>query len=196
MKFSHADKDEDGNILAVHVTYDPASRGGNSPDGRKVKGTIHWVSAEKAVDAEVRLYDRLFAAENPSDERGVESFEDHLNPDSLVVLTGCKLEETLEGAKPGETFQFMRNGYFTVDPDTTENHLVFNRTVALKDSWQRPRNKARIVMTEKEAGNITFPALFFARCQMEEKSITGPSQYPTSKMPMTITAKQIAQDTP
>ncbi len=139
VKFSHADKDEDGNILAVHVTYDPASRGGNSPDGRKVKGTIHWVSAEKAVDAEVRLYDRLFAAENPSDERGVESFEDHLNPDSLVVLTGCKLEETLEGAKPGETFQFMRNGYFTVDPDTTENHLVFNRTVALKDSWAKAK---------------------------------------------------------
>lgn len=139
VKFSHADKDEDGNILAVHVTYDPASRGGNSPDGRKVKGTIHWVSAEKAVDAEVRLYDRLFAAENPSDERGVESFEDHLNPDSLVVLTGCKLEETLEGAKPGETFQFMRNGYFTVDPDTTENHLVFNRTVALKDSWAKTK---------------------------------------------------------
>lgn len=139
VKFSHADKDEDGNLLAVHVTYDPASRGGNSPDGRKVKGTIHWVSAEKAVDAEVRLYDRLFAAENPSDERGVESFEDHLNPDSLVVLTGCKLEETLEGAKPGETFQFMRNGYFTVDPDTTENHLVFNRTVALKDSWAKTK---------------------------------------------------------
>lgn len=139
VKFSHADKDEDGNLLAVHVTYDPASRGGNSPDGRKVKGTIHWVSAEKAVDAEVRLYDRLFAAENPSDERGVESFEDHLNPDSLVVLTGCKLEETLEGAKPGETFQFMRNGYFTVDPDTTENHLVFNRTVALKDSWAKAK---------------------------------------------------------
>ena len=139
VKFSHADKDEDGNILAVHVTYDPASRGGNSPDGRKVKGTIHWVSAEKAVDAEVRLYDRLFAAENPSDERGVESFEDHLNPDSLIVLTGCKLEETLEGAKPGETFQFMRNGYFTVDPDTTENHLVFNRTVALKDSWAKTK---------------------------------------------------------
>lgn len=139
VKFSHADKDEDGNLLAVHVTYDPASRGGNSPDGRKVKGTIHWVSAEKAVDAEVRLYDRLFAAENPSDERGVESFEDHLNPDSLIVLTGCKLEETLEGAKPGETFQFMRNGYFTVDPDTTENHLVFNRTVALKDSWAKAK---------------------------------------------------------
>lgn len=139
VKFSHADKDEDGNILAVHVTYDPASRGGNSPDGRKVKGTIHWVSAEKAVDAEVRLYDRLFAVENPSDERGVESFEDNLNSDSLLVLTGCKLEETLEGAKPGETFQFMRNGYFTVDPDTTEDRLVFNRTVALKDSWAKAK---------------------------------------------------------
>ena len=93
VKFSHLDKDAHGNILAVHVTYDPASRGGNSPDGRKVKGTIHWVSAEKAVNAEVRLYDRLFLVENPSDERGVESFRDNLNPASLEVLTGCKLED-------------------------------------------------------------------------------------------------------
>ena len=130
------DTDENGKVTAVHCTYDPASRGGNSPDGRKVKGTLHWVSAKDSVPFEARLYDRLFNAENPSDEsKG--SFKDNLNPDSLVVLSGCRLEGGLRDVKPGDTFQFMRQGYFCVDPDSNEEKTVFNRTVALKDSFAK-----------------------------------------------------------
>lgn len=137
VQFASVDKDESGNITAVHVTYDPQSRGGNSPDGRKVKGTIQWVSADNCVDAEVRLYDRLFNVENPSDETGVEDFQQNVNPQSLVVLQNCKLESSLATAKVGDSFQFMRCGYFTKDPDSTDLHPVFNRTVALKDSWAK-----------------------------------------------------------
>ncbi len=119
------------------MTYDPASYGGESPDGRKVKGTIHWVSCAHAIDATVRLYDRLFNVENPSDEENVGSFTENLNPESLTVLTGCKLEASLKNAEVGQGFQFMRQGYFCLDKDSTEGTLVFNRTVALKDSFKK-----------------------------------------------------------
>ena len=129
------DTDDSGNVTAVHCTYDPESRGGNSPDGRKVKGTLHWVSAKDSVPFEARLYDRLFNAENPSDEsKG--SFKDNLNPDSLVVLDGCRLEGGLRDVKPGDTFQFMRQGYFCVDKSSASDKIIFNRTVQLNSSWK------------------------------------------------------------
>lgn len=131
------DKDENGNITAVHCTYDPESRGGQTPDGRKVKGTIHFVSAAHAIDAEIRLYDRLFNVENPSDETGVNDFTDNLNPDSMIVVKNAKLESNLKSAKVGDKFQFLRTGYFCKDKDSTEKMPVFNRTAALKDSWKK-----------------------------------------------------------
>ena len=131
------EKDENGKVCVIHCTYDPETRGGQSPDGRKVKGTIHWVSAKHAINAAVRLYDRLFNVENPSDESKVGSFLENLNPDSVVTLENCKLEENLKSAKPGDTFQFLRMGYFCADTDSTPEHLIFNRTVALKDSWAK-----------------------------------------------------------
>ena len=137
VRFVSAEKDEAGNVTAVHVEYDPASKGGNAPDGRKVKGTLHWVSAADCVDAEIRLYDRLFNVENPSNEAGVEDFTANLNPDSLQLLTGCKVEPVVAAAKPLDTFQFMRQGYFCVDKESTAQKPVFNRTVALKDSWAK-----------------------------------------------------------
>lgn len=130
--------DETGKVVEIHCTYDPETRGGSSPDGRKVRGTIQWVSADHCVDAEIRLYDRLFRVENPSDESNGE-FHTNLNPDSEVVLTSCKLEDGLRHLEPGDTFQFMRHGYFCLDPDSTEGRLVFNRTVALKDSWEKAK---------------------------------------------------------
>lgn len=129
--------DDDGTILALHCTYDPESRGGDTPDGRKVKGTIHWVSAAHAIDAEVRLYDRLFTVENPSEARTVEEFLSFINPDSVTVLENAKVESTLKNLKPGDKFQFLRLGYFCVDPDSTPDKPVFNRSVALKDSWKK-----------------------------------------------------------
>ena len=133
--------DEAGKVTEIHCTYDPETRGGSAPDGRKVKGTIHWVCAKHAVSAEIRLYDRLFNVENPSDESKVGSFVENLNPDSVVVLEDCKIESNLKNVKPGDTFQFLRLGYFCVDIDSTEEHLVFNRTVALKDSWAKEQGK-------------------------------------------------------
>ncbi len=135
------DKDADGNVTEIHCTYDPESKGGQTPDGRKVRGTIHWVNEADACDCEIRLYDRLFNVENPSDESGNGDFTQNLNPDSVVVLTGCKAESNLKFAKAGDTFQFMRQGYFCVDTDSTDDKLVFNRTVALKDSWGKILNK-------------------------------------------------------
>ncbi len=129
------DTDENGEVTAVHCTYDPESKGGNSPDGRKVKGTLHWVSAKNSIDFEARLYDRLFVNPNPSDE-STGSFKDNLNPDSLTILSGCKLEDGIENLKVGDTFQFMRQGYFCVDTTSTEDKVVFNRTVALNSSWK------------------------------------------------------------
>ncbi|MBQ2912043.1 MAG: glutamine--tRNA ligase/YqeY domain fusion protein [Clostridia bacterium] len=126
---------ENGDIDHLICTYDPETAGGTSPDGRKVKGTIHWVDANNCVDAEVRLYDRLFKNPNPSDG---EVF-DNLNPDSLTVVENAKVEKYLHGHAPLDTFQFLRHGYFTVDKDSTEEKMVFNRTVTLKDSWAKQK---------------------------------------------------------
>lgn len=130
-------KDANGNITEIHCTYDPASRGGNSPDGRKVKGTIHWVSANHAVDAEVRLFDRLFAVEAPEECEEGKTFLDNLNPNSLQVLQNCKMEPALANVKILDKMQFERVGYFCVDKDSTPEHLVFNRACTLKDSWAK-----------------------------------------------------------
>ena len=135
IKYASHETDANGNITAVHCTYDPETFGGEAPDGRKVKGTIHWISAADSVVGEVRLYDRLFNVENPSDEEGVSSFADNLNPDSLKVLTDCRLPKSIVSAKDITTYQFMRQGYFCMDRDSTEDKPVFNRTVALKDSF-------------------------------------------------------------
>ena len=136
-------KDEaTGEITELRCTYDPETYGGTSSDGRKVRGTSHWVSAEHAVDAEVRIYDHLFSKEDPDDVEDGGDFKDNLNPESLVVLKSCKLEQGMDKAKPGERFQFLRQGYFCVDPDSTPEALVFNRTVALRDTWAR-MDKAR-----------------------------------------------------
>ena len=133
-------KDDDGNIVELRCTYDPETRGGqNPPDGRKVKATIHWVSAKHAVDAEVRVYDRLFANESPDSGEG--NFLDHLNQDSLAVLKNAKLEPNLAGLESGTTVQFERLGYFCVDSDSEEDKLVFNRTVPLRDSWAKAQKK-------------------------------------------------------
>ncbi len=137
IKCESVEKDEQGNILALHCSYDPQTRSGTAPADRKVKGTIHWVSADHAIDAEVRIYDRLLLTESPGSGKGNE-FLDSLNPHSLKTLTQCKLEPSLATAKPGEAFQFERQGYFCVDTaDSSEKHLVFNRTVALRDSWAK-----------------------------------------------------------
>ncbi len=125
---------ETGEVVELHCTYDPATRGGTTPDGRKVRGTLHWVSAAHAIDAEVRLYDHLFAQ---TDLEEGEDFTANLNPDSLQVLTGCKLEPGLADAAPGSHYQFLRLGYFCVDPDSSADHLVFNRTVSLRDTWAK-----------------------------------------------------------
>ncbi|HNY83666.1 MAG TPA: glutamine--tRNA ligase/YqeY domain fusion protein [Anaerolineaceae bacterium] len=132
------EKDEEGNVVAVHCTYDPETRGGNALDGRKVKGTIHWVSAEHAIDAEARLYDHLFKDDFPEDLPEGEVFTDHVSPDSLEVLKGIKLEPSLKEAKPGQFYQFVRNGYFTADSvDSSEEKLIFNRTISLVDTWAK-----------------------------------------------------------
>lgn len=125
-----------GIIEEVYCTYDPATRSGEHSSGKKVKGTLHWVSARHSIDAEVRLYDRLFNHEDPSGQKDTD-YREFLNPDSLKVLTGCKLEPSLGSAKPSDKFQFQRLGYFCVDPDSTASGLVFNRTVSLKDTWAK-----------------------------------------------------------
>jgi glutaminyl-tRNA synthetase len=130
-----------GEILELRCTYDPLTRGGNAPDGRKVKSTIHWVSARHAVNAEVRLYDHLFAIANVADIPEGDDWKNHLNPKSLVVVPAAKLERSLATAKPGERCQFERLGYFCVDKDSTEQQLVFNRTVTLKDEWTKLQKK-------------------------------------------------------
>ncbi|WP_372934561.1 glutamine--tRNA ligase/YqeY domain fusion protein [Mariniphaga sediminis] len=129
-------KNENGEITELHCTYDPASKGGNSPDGRKVKATLHWVSATHAVKAEVRLYDRLFNDEDPAGHKDVD-FKDFLNPDSLKVLPECFIEPFVKNAQPLDHFQFERLGYFNLDYDSTVNKHVFNRTVPLRDSWAK-----------------------------------------------------------
>ncbi len=134
------DKDENGNIIAVHCTYDPESKGGTTPDGRKVKGTSHWVSAEHVLEAEVRQYDKLFKAECPGAATG--NYLDDLNPESLVVIPKAYIELEAKNAKVGDYLQFIRNGYYCVDSkDSKEDHMVFNRTVTLKDSWSKMKAK-------------------------------------------------------
>jgi glutaminyl-tRNA synthetase len=134
-------KDAGGEIVEVHCTYDPATRGGDSPDGRRVKATLHWVSAAHAVGAEVRLYDRLFSAEDPERVPAGKTFVDNLNPHSLEVLSDCRVEPGLASAVPGLRVQFERLGYFCVDPDSRPGALVFNRTVSLRDTWARIEQK-------------------------------------------------------
>jgi glutaminyl-tRNA synthetase len=133
----NAVKNAAGEVVEVHCTYDPQSRGGGTPDNRKVKGTLHWVSAAHAVNAEVRLYDRLFIKENPDEVEEGKDFKDYLNPASFKVLKDCKVEHSLLSAKPGDRFQFLRHGYFCVDKDSTPATPVFNKTVALKDTWAK-----------------------------------------------------------
>jgi glutaminyl-tRNA synthetase len=134
-------KNEQGEVVEVHCTYDPATRGGNAPDGRKVKATIHWVSAAHAIDAEVRVYDNLFSKENPNDVPEGQDFTANLNPNSLEIIRKAKLEPSLAGAAPGTRYQFERLGYFCVDPDSKPGALVFNRTLALKDTWAKIEKK-------------------------------------------------------
>ncbi len=130
-------KDGNGQIVELRCTYDPATRGGDSPDGRKVKSTLHWVSASHALESEVRLYDHLFSKENPDDVAEGEDFKSNLNPNSLQILTSCHVEPSLTLAKPGQRYQFERLGYFCVDPDSSERKLVFNRTATLRDPWAK-----------------------------------------------------------
>jgi len=130
-------KDAGGKIIELHCTYDPETISGSAPDGRKVKATIHWVSAEHSLEAEVRLYEHLFSAEDPNDVKKGETFTKHLNPNSLEVLESCRVEPSLAGAEAGYRCQFERLGYFCVDPDSTDGKLVFNRTVTLRDTWAK-----------------------------------------------------------
>lgn len=141
IKCTSYETDENGKVTIIRCTYDPQSKGGNAPDGRKIKGTLHWVSAKHAIDAQVNLYDRLFTVPNPSDESDGKDLLDYINKDSLVVLNNCKLEPYLKDAKLGESFQFLRLGYFCLDKDSTEDKLIFNRTVSLKDSWAKISSK-------------------------------------------------------
>jgi len=139
VKCTGCKKDEQGNVTEVYAEYDPQTKSGMPESNRKVKGTIHWVSVPHSTDAEVRLYDRLFMVEDPSAEKE-KDFKELLNPESLIVKQGCKVEEYLKAAQPLDRFQFQRIGYFNVDSDSTDGRLVFNRTVALKDSWKKQSN--------------------------------------------------------
>ena len=136
-------KDENGEVVELHCTYDPATRGGDAPDGRKVKSTLHWVSADHALDAEVRLYDHLFTKENPEMGAEGEDFKSNLNPNSLEILASCRIEPSLANAKPLSRYQFERLGYFCVDPDSSDGILVFNRTVSLRDTWAKIQKRQK-----------------------------------------------------
>jgi glutaminyl-tRNA synthetase len=130
-------KNDQGKIVELRCTYDPQTRGGDAPDGRKVKATLHWVCAQRAVDAEVRLYDRLFTVENPLSGKRKEDFAKHINPHSVEILTSCKMEPSLAAAEPGQFYQFERLGYFCPDEDSGREHLIFNRSVSLRDQWAK-----------------------------------------------------------
>lgn len=134
-------KSPSGEIEEIHCTYDPATRGGWSDDGRKVKGTIHWVSVKTALEARVNEYDHLFTRENPDDLKEGEDYRDLLNPESLKVIDKCYIEPFVENAEPGNRFQFDRMGYFCVDKNSQRGNLVFNRIVSLKDSWKKQAGK-------------------------------------------------------
>ncbi|HKV93528.1 MAG TPA: glutamine--tRNA ligase, partial [Candidatus Angelobacter sp.] len=135
-------KNDRGEVVEVHATYDPATRGGNAPDGRKVKSTIHWVSAAHAINAEIRVYDNLFSNPDPNDVPEGQDFTANLNPNSLEVVKDAKLEPSLKDAAAGARYQFERLGYFCVDLDSKSGALVFNRTVALKDTWAKVEKRA------------------------------------------------------
>ncbi|MBR1774526.1 MAG: glutamine--tRNA ligase/YqeY domain fusion protein [Bacteroidales bacterium] len=139
VKCTGCEKDEQGNVTVVHCEYDPLTRGGDTPDGRKIKGTIHWVDANNCIDAKVNVFDRLFNTEKPDEVEEGKTFLDNLNPNSLTVLEGCKLERSLQNVKPLDKFQFERLGYFSVDYDSTPENLIFNRTTTLKDSWAKQK---------------------------------------------------------
>ena len=137
-------KDEKGEIVELRCTYDPATRGGGAPDGRKVQATLHWVSAPHALEAEIRLYEKLFLVPNPADDKEGADFKALISPDSLEVAPVAYIEPSMAGAPAGSRSQFERLGYFTVDPDSTDNKLVFNRTVTLKDTWARVKKSEGI----------------------------------------------------
>jgi glutaminyl-tRNA synthetase len=137
---NEAIKDENGNVTELHCTYDPETRGGNAPDGRKVKGTIHWVAKKTAIETEVRIYDRLFSVEDPANVPDDGDFKDNINKESLTIITAF-VEPEIMNAKSGEHYQFERLGYFCIDPDTTNEKVVVNRTVPLRDSWSKSSNK-------------------------------------------------------
>ncbi len=135
-------KNDAGEVVEIHATYDPATRGGDAPDGRRVQGTIHWVSAGHALDCELRLYDRLFTAPNPDAVPEGQDFVAALNPSSLVTVSGAKIEPSVVTDPPGTRYQFERTGYFISDPvDSRPGRLVYNRTVALRDSWAKVKDK-------------------------------------------------------
>jgi glutaminyl-tRNA synthetase len=133
-------KNADGKVVELHCTYDSKTKGGWSDDGRRVKGTLHWVSIPHAIDAEIRQYEHLFNVENPNKSKDGESFTDNLNPNSLKIVKGCKLEPSLKNAKIGDHFQFLRNGYYCMDKNATPNNIIFNRTATLRDTWGK-KNK-------------------------------------------------------
>jgi glutaminyl-tRNA synthetase len=132
-----------GEVVELRCTYDPATRGGSSPDGRKVQGTLHWVSAAHAIEAEARLYEHLLSVGDPSEQGEDADFRSFVNASSLKVVSDCRLEPSLKGARPGSRYQFERLGYFSVDPDSAPDKLVFNRTVTLRDTWAKIEKKAR-----------------------------------------------------
>ena len=134
---------ETGEIVEIICTYDPETKGGWSKDGRKVKGTLHWVSAKHAIPAEIRLYDRLFSKENPNQVEGDQDYKDSLNPNSVELLTDCLVEPSLAGGQPGDSYQFLRQGYFCIDQDSTDQKLVFNRSVSLRDTWAKVQKKTK-----------------------------------------------------
>jgi glutaminyl-tRNA synthetase len=175
-------KDEKGEVVELHCTWDPDSKGGRSPDGRVVKGTSHWVSAAHAVDAEIRVYDRLFTVENPMDTKEGETFLDYLNKDSLAVQTGCKVEPSLKDAAPGSVYQFERLGYFCADlKDSAPDHLVFNRSVPLRDSWARIERS-----TAKEASTKS-------TLKVPSTKPAVPSAMPVDETPSEITIEDFAK---
>jgi glutaminyl-tRNA synthetase len=143
VKCVSVEKDAQGKVTALHCTYDPATRGGDAPDKRKVKATLHWVSAGQSIPAEVRLFDHLFIPEYPEDVPEGADWKSGLNPKSLETLAGCRLEPSLAQAKPGEPVQFERLGYFCLDKDSTPSKPVFNRTVTLKDAWAKIQKGGR-----------------------------------------------------
>jgi glutaminyl-tRNA synthetase len=137
--------EKSGEVVEIHCTYDPETRGGDAPDGRKVKATLHWVSADHAIPVEARMYDRLFTKEDPSALEQGEDFVDYINQDSLEIVSNAMVEPGLCAARPGEIVQFERQGYFCVDPDTTDKKLVFNRTVSLRDTWAKIQQSMRTI---------------------------------------------------